>query len=190
MVGCAEVGVVGVERGVDWGGGVAIGVVYVPAVSVGVMVGCVRVVFVVEVVMVGSVGEKWFFVGVTLIVVGVERGGGRGVIFVGRGFVIDGDSIGKNAIFKNCSDFSRFAGVGWGNKRGGGWCNGCGEVLVSACGGGVVVGWCVGRDVGIGFIFFIGVVVDGGCIVADALLKYCSDLAGCGFSESDGGAKQ
>ena len=59
---------------------------------------------------------------------------------VGRGFVVcrvNGDVI-KRAIFKNCADFSGFAGVGWGNERGGGWCNGCGEVLVSVCCGGVV----------------------------------------------------
>ena len=73
-MGCVEVGVVGVERGVDWGGGVAIGVIFVPEVIifVGVMMVSVGV-------MVGCIGVKLVFVGVTSIVVGVERGGGRGV---------------------------------------------------------------------------------------------------------------
>jgi len=125
------------------------------------------IVFIVGVVMVGSVGIIGFggvmviFAGVVVVYGGVLVGSVRAMMasggvlmlgsFVGAGGRGNGDRIGKNAIFKNCSDLVGCTGVGWGNKFGGGWCNGCGEVLVSACGGGVVVGWCVGRDVGIGF---------------------------------------
>jgi len=67
-------------------------------------------------------------------------------------------------------------------ERGGGRGGGCGVLLSD--------GWWIGRDVGSYFIVFVGFVKNGGCIVIDALLKYCSDSGGCSFRECSGGARQ
>ena len=73
-MGCVELRVVVVERCVNWGGGVALVVIFVPEdnIFIGVMMISVGV-------MLGCIGVKLVLVGVTSIVIGVKRGGGRGI---------------------------------------------------------------------------------------------------------------